>query len=61
MVTVRATARVTGPAVALGEPEDHETIEGPTVLRLAEATLAVPEGWSGETDDDGTVVLHRSR
>jgi hypothetical protein len=28
---------------------------------LPEATLAVPEGWSGRVDDEGTVVLDRRR
>ncbi len=61
VVTVRATARVKGPAVALGDRESDAAIEGPTVVRLPEATLVVPEGWSGAVDDHGTVVLDRSR
>ena len=28
--------------------------------RLPEATLVVPEGWSGATDDTGTLVLERA-
>ncbi len=33
---------------------------GPTVVALPEATLVVPEGWSGSTDDTGTLVLERA-
>jgi N-methylhydantoinase A/oxoprolinase/acetone carboxylase beta subunit len=65
VVTVRATARLPGAEVELAADEDDlppgTTIEGPTVLRLPEATLVVPDGWDGEVDDHGTVVLHRSR
>ena len=35
----------------------HADVGGPT----PGSTLVVPEGWSGEVDEDGTVVLHRSR
>jgi N-methylhydantoinase A len=34
-------------------------VHGPAVCELPEATLVVPPGWSGTTDDDGTVVLER--
>jgi N-methylhydantoinase A len=34
-------------------------LEGPVVCALPESTLAVPAGWSGTVDDDGTVVLDR--
>jgi N-methylhydantoinase A len=34
-------------------------IRGPAVCELPEATLVVPPGWSGVTDDDGTIVLER--
>jgi N-methylhydantoinase A len=65
VVTVRATARVPGPAVELagedgGELAPGARVNGPRVFALPESTLVVPEGWSGEVDDDGTVVLHRS-
>ena len=65
VVTVRATARVAGPRVELAGDEDAELspgtrVEGPRVFALPESTLVVPEGWGGEVDDDGTVVLHRS-
>src|SRR5437763_7906207 len=36
-----------------------EEVHGPAVCELPEATLVVPPGWSGTTDDDGTIVLDR--
>ena len=41
---------VTGPRVAAA---------GPEVLELEGATAWVPEGWAGETDAHGTLVLRR--
>jgi N-methylhydantoinase A len=38
-----------------------ERVEGATVVRLPEATLVVPEGWSGATDETGTLILERGR
>ena len=65
VVTVRATARLAGPQVELGGEASGELapgarVTGPRVFALPESTLYVPDGWSGEVDDDGTVVLHRS-
>jgi N-methylhydantoinase A len=45
--------------VVRGEPAPGERIAGPAICELPEATLAVPPGWSGETDDAGTIVLER--
>ncbi len=59
VVTVRATGRL--PAQPLefgGAPGEH--VEGPAVVRLPEATLVVPEGWRGATDDTGTLILERA-
>jgi N-methylhydantoinase A len=42
-----------------GEPEPGEQVEGPAIVELPEATLAVPEGWTGEVLDSGTVRLER--
>lgn len=36
-------------------------LRGPAVCLLPEATLAVPAGWAGRVDDEGTVVLDRRR
>jgi len=59
LVTVRVTGRLAAPAVDFGAPAG-EAVEGPTVVALPEATLVVPEGWSGSTDDTGTLVLERA-
>ena len=58
VVTIRERHSEPGPDVAFegGEAED---VAGPTVVRLPEATLVVPEGWSGTTDRTGTIVLTR--
>jgi N-methylhydantoinase A len=45
--------------VIRGEPEPGETVHGPAIVELPEATLAVPEGWAGEVLDSGTVRLER--
>ena len=36
-----------------------DRVEGPAVVELPEATLAVPPGWAGGAREDGTVVLER--
>ena len=88
VVTIRATARITGPQLDLaagaggdgadrsrrtvifdgaehdaeilrGEPAPGETIDGPAICELPEATLAVAPGWRGSVDDAGTIVLRR--
>jgi N-methylhydantoinase A len=42
-----------------GEPEPGERIDGPAVVELPEATLAVPTGWAGEVLDSGTIRLEK--
>jgi N-methylhydantoinase A len=42
-----------------GEPEPGEKIEGPAVIELREATLAVPPGWSGEVLESGTIRIEK--
>jgi N-methylhydantoinase A len=39
----------------------HVAAGGPQVLELEGATAWVPEGWAGETDAHGTLVLRRGR
>jgi N-methylhydantoinase A len=46
--------------VIRGEPEPGEKVEGPAIVELPEATLAVPEGWHGDVLDSGTVRLERA-
>jgi N-methylhydantoinase A/oxoprolinase/acetone carboxylase beta subunit len=56
VVTIRERHSEPGPDVAF-EGEEAEDVEGPTVVRLPEATLVVPGGWRGSTDRTGTIVL----
>jgi N-methylhydantoinase A/oxoprolinase/acetone carboxylase beta subunit len=59
LVTVRVTGRLPAAPVDFGAPAGEE-VAGPSVVALPEATLVVPEGWSGSTDDTGTLVLERA-
>ena len=45
--------------IVRGEPAPGETIDGPAICELPEATLAVPPGWRGTVDEAGTIVLTR--
>jgi N-methylhydantoinase A/oxoprolinase/acetone carboxylase beta subunit len=58
LVTVRATGRLPAQPLEFGATPG-ERVEGPTVVRLPEATLVVPAGWSGAADDTGTLILER--
>jgi N-methylhydantoinase A len=40
-----------------GTPPPGTAIEGPAVVELPESTLLVPEGWTGEVDDTGTIHI----
>src|SRR4051812_20267480 len=42
-----------------GEPGPGERIEGPAIVELPEATLAVPPGWGGEVLESGTIRIQR--
>src|SRR4051812_28036628 len=46
-------------AIFAGELGAATRIEGPAIWQGPEATLAIPEGWRGEVDEAGTVVLER--
>jgi N-methylhydantoinase A len=37
-----------------------DRVEGPAIVELPEATLAVPPGWSGGADDEGTIAIART-
>jgi N-methylhydantoinase A/oxoprolinase/acetone carboxylase beta subunit len=58
VVTIRERHSEPGPDVEF-EGDEGEDVEGPTVVRLPEATLVVAEGWRGSTDRTGTIVLAR--
>jgi N-methylhydantoinase A len=45
--------------VLRGELPPGTILTGPTLCALAEATILVPPGWSGEVDAQGTVTLRR--
>jgi N-methylhydantoinase A/oxoprolinase/acetone carboxylase beta subunit len=60
LVTVRVTGRLPAQELRFGG-EAGERVTGPEVVRLPEATLVVPEGWSGATDATGTLILERDR
>jgi N-methylhydantoinase A len=55
------TARLAGADLELevlrGAPPAGTEISGPAVVELAESTLLVPPGWSGEVDRSGTIRL----
>jgi N-methylhydantoinase A len=58
LVAVRTAEIRPAPAVKVaGSPL---AARGPQVLELDGATAWVPEGWTGETDAHGTLVLRRS-
>jgi N-methylhydantoinase A len=58
LVAVRTAETSPGPDVTLDSPASRE-VHGPALLELAGATCWVPDGWHGETNDDGTLVLTR--
>jgi N-methylhydantoinase A len=58
LVTVRVTGRLPAAPVAF-ESGGGEAVTGPAVVALPEATLVVPEGWSGAPDETGTLILER--
>jgi N-methylhydantoinase A len=46
--------------VVRGEPAPGARLEGPTLCALAQATLLVAPGWSGEVDEYGTIHLEHA-
>ena len=58
LVAVRTAEITPGPRVSFEAARRH-TVVGPQVLELSGATCWVPEGWHGETNGDGTLVLRR--
>ncbi|MCW3048875.1 MAG: hypothetical protein JWO74_3159 [Solirubrobacterales bacterium] len=61
VVTIRVSEVEPGPLVEFAAPSTGAGwLEGPAVVALPEATLVVPEGWSGEADATGTIVLERA-
>jgi N-methylhydantoinase A len=60
-VETRETALGATTSFVRGDLPPGFDVEGPAVLALPEATVAVPAGWSGRVDDGGTVVLDGPR
>jgi N-methylhydantoinase A/oxoprolinase/acetone carboxylase beta subunit len=61
LVTVRTASIDPGPEVRWEHDDDvGDEVTGPDVLHLPEATLVVPEGWSGRADATGTMILEKS-
>src|SRR5204862_2834282 len=58
LVAVRTADVTPGPDISLQVTDCYKVV-GPALLELSGATCWVPEGWSGETNEDGTLVLRR--
>jgi N-methylhydantoinase A len=58
LVAVRTAVLHSGPTLEFQMTQCHKVV-GPRLLELSGATCWVPEGWSGETDPHGTLVLRR--
>jgi N-methylhydantoinase A len=58
LVAVRTAEVTPGPDVSL-RASSRRQVTGPLLVELPGASCWVPEGWSGETNDDGTLVLRR--
>jgi N-methylhydantoinase A len=58
LVAVRTAAVEPGPDVVL-QAGTRDRVVGAALVELPGATCWVPDGWSGETSDDGTLVLRR--
>ena len=59
LVAVRTTEVRPAPHIELSGP--GFAVTGPATLELEGATAWVPDGWAGETDAHGTLVLRRRR
>jgi hypothetical protein len=55
---VRTADVVPGPELDLQATSCYK-VAGPDLVELPGATCWVPDGWSGETNGDGTLVLSR--
>jgi N-methylhydantoinase A len=58
LVAVRTTDVTPAPELDL-RTDERRSVSGPALLELPGATCWVSEGWSGETDEHGTLVLAR--
>ena len=60
LVTVRTADVRPGPPLELRATE-RRRVSGPELVVLEGSTCWVPDGWAGETDEHGTLVLERER
>ena len=58
LVAVRTAEVVPGPDMTFLATDCYK-VDGPELVELPGATCWVPDGWHGETNDDGTLVLRR--
>jgi N-methylhydantoinase A len=58
LVAVRTLEAAPGPDVSFLATDRHK-VTGQALVELDGATCWVPDGWHGETNDDGTLVLTR--
>jgi N-methylhydantoinase A len=58
LVAVRTAEVRPGPEITLADTS-RRSVGGPALVELPGATCWVPDGWGGETNDDGTLVLRR--
>jgi N-methylhydantoinase A/oxoprolinase/acetone carboxylase beta subunit len=58
LVAVRTAEVRPGPEVALADTSRRH-VAGPVLVELPGATCWVPDGWSGDSNADGTLVLRR--
>jgi N-methylhydantoinase A len=58
LVAVRTAEIRSGPHFELRASEKR-TVAGPAVVELPGATAWIPDGWTGGTDDHGTLLLRR--
>ncbi len=42
-----------------GEPAPGMRLSGPCICALSQSTLLIPEGWAGEVDEHGTILMTR--
>jgi N-methylhydantoinase A len=59
LVAVRTAEVTPAPPLRLGTAQ-RRRVRGPEVVELPGATCWVPDGWGGETDRHGTLVLERA-
>ena len=61
LIALRTATVEPGPAIELtGGRGGGTRLVGPRVVALPGATCWIADGWSGLTDDAGTLVLERS-